>query len=921
MKIRDLQINHLTTPLGFALDGPQLSWRYDGLENGDGTHVDRARITVARTREALIADQSDDLLLDSGWRDDLDPQATPLNLGLDWRERYWWRVQVRTNAGRVISSDPTWFETGVMEDEWIAEWITTGHEDLLESRHPIFSRRLSLKQSTGNIDCARIYACGLGLMRVFVDGTPLDAQQGQGRLDPGDFADDAWLQTMTYDVTSSLKTAHSSRPRVSILLGNGWYRGRVLTGEAADPHEKPWDVIAEVHLWYKDGTHQVIGTNSEWEVTRSHITSSSIYDGETRDDTLPDSAPVPAVVNQHNHALLYDRMSPAISVYESMPVKADHTTPTGERLFDLGQNFAGVFRFHNTLPRGARIVFHFGEHVENGELDRRNLRTAQQRYEYVSDGSSRDIEPLFTYYGYRYVSVCAQASDDTDLTASLSPRNFTDLTASLSPRNFTGLAFSTSLEQIGTIRTGNAKINRLIANTRWSERSNFMDTPTDCPQRDERLGWTGDAQVFAPTALYFTNAAAFYRKYLFDMRAEQERQNGMVPVIIPARGDQFSHVSSAAWSDAATIVPWDVYRFTGDSTILAASYPLMKDWVHWVEKTDAKGDHAWREHFHFGDWLALDGEPGAKGVRGATPIGLIADAYWYRSASIVAKAARLLHNESDEGEFAALAQRIRARLARDYYTADGVCTAGTQTGYILSLAFGLGDAQANAQKLHEQLVADDGRLKTGFVGTSLLVQALANARNQMPTNPATPHGESPLSVDFLNLLFDERYPGWLAAVNLGATTIWERWNSLLPDGRLRFDETDPLGNMNSLNHYWLGCVCEWFFRNGAGLTQNEEFAGFRTITCAPEVSRRLGELDVRYKAPAGTWHVAWKIGDGKAGADASVSADSSRHIHLEITVPFDATADLVLPCTEDQPHHLGPGKHVYDYEVTSPIPR
>ena len=1080
MKIVDLQINHLTTPLGFALDDPRLSWRYDGLDEGDGTRAAQARITVARTKEELLAatggqtgseagtadaadttdtdsaetgnsadgtgssgqtDPTDNLLYDTGWQTGLDPRGTALGLGLDWRLRYWWRVQVRTDTGRLVSSRPTWFETGVMEDEWIADWITTGRDDPQDSRHPVFSRRLRLDEDPDRIERARVYACGLGLMRLFVDGHLIGAAQGQGHLDPGDFATDAWLQTMTYDVTDALRGAAVSeaaqaaktlgttsdagqkvgsadladsvsfaratsdpvlgdittipltgssdeeddedesdqdassaqkssaqkspeeqaaeekeareagrRPVISILLGNGWYRGRVLSEPAPDPRERPWDLIAEIHIWYKDGRHQVLGTNHNWLVTRSHITDSSIYDGESRDDTLPDATPVFAAVNQRNHALLYDRLSTPVTVCAEIPVAKDLTTPSGRRIFDLGQNFAGVFRLTSRLPRGAHLTLLFAEHMEDGELDRRSARTARQRYDYVSDGIEKQIEPLFTYYGYRYAQVQATAADGTDLTGTLDPHDFT------------GLALSSQMARTGRVTTGNQKVNRLLGNVEWSRRSNFMDTPTDCPQRDERLGWTGDAQVFAPTALYLSDATAFYRKYLFDMRAEQERRHGMVPVIIPARGDSFSHLASAAWSDAAVLIPWDLYRFTGDPTLLAQSYPLMKDWVDWIARTDAAGTRdvnsadpadpagpkAWRTHFHFGDWLALDGGPGAAGVRGATPAGLIADAYWYLSATLLTRTARLLRNQNDEGAYAVMSQRVRTRILHDFFDGDGQCTAGTQTGYILALALGLGDMSRNVDGLRQLLKENEGRLTTGFVGTGLLVEALCRVdRDDM----------------LLDMLLDGRYPGWMAAVDLGATTVWERWDSLLPDGRLRYDAKDSLGTMNSLNHYWLGSAVEWFFRRGAGFDEGplldsgtgsrmgaenragstagaaegasqhatdasvtaagvsgaaagqgstaEEApqAGFRHMRLIPHISRRLGSLEASYRAPGGVWRLSWRIGDGDK-------------IHVEVVVPFDATAELVLPCAgETAPRRLGPGRHVYDYEAEQEIPR
>lgn len=823
MKVTQCKTNHLESPLGYLMDRPVFSYAVEDAQS--------KRQTKARVRVSLDADMGS-LLYDSGFRADIDSLAFEALVALKPRTRYYWDAAVISDAGEEAASPVNWFETGKRDEPWAGQWITC---DSSNPRHPVFFKDLSLARP---VKSARLYICGLGLYEAYLNGEKISGEM----LTPYCNNYHQWLQYQTYDVTAQLQKSG----KLEVLLGNGWYKGRfgfVSKSDSEPFYGKNWKLIAEVHVAYTDGSEAVLGTDENWQVSRSSILASNIYDGETVDETLPEVSAVPAGLCLEPAMPLTDRLSTPVTVHEELvPVELIHT-PAGETVLDLGQNIAGSFRLKVREPRGARIHLLFGEILQNGNFYRDNLRSAKAEYFFTCGGSPAVIQPHFTFYGYRYVKI--------------------EGVKDLKKEDFTGLALYSQIPLAGTLSTGNPQVNRLIQNARWGQKGNFLDVPTDCPQRDERMGWTGDAQVFSATACFQRDCAAFFRKFLHDMRTEQAEHGGMVPSVIPAFGHDGT---SSAWGDAACIIPWNLYLFYGDKGLLAEAYPGMKAWVDYVAQVEGN-NHGWREVFHYGDWLALDNPAG--GVDqcfGGTDVGFIASVYYLYSTRLLVKAAKVLGKTEDAAAYEALAGQILKDIREEYFSKTGRCCAGTQTGLVLTLLHGLTDALDKTRAALKKKFQDSkGKLQTGFVGTPLLCGVLCD------------NGMGELAY---NLLLNEEYPGWLYEVNLGATTIWERWNSVLPDGSISST------GMNSLNHYAYGSIVEWIYRYAAGINPVEDFPGFRKILLKPLPDLRLKHLEVECRTAAGTYRSAWRF------------LDDSR-IEFRFIVPFGCEADLVLPHTPD----------------------
>ena len=833
MIITNCKVNHLTNPLGYAMKRTVFSWT---VEAAEGKEQDAARIIVK---------QAGKIVADTGW-EELDSLATTLPISLQPRTRYIWTVSVRTDAGEEGTSEENWFETGKMGEGWQGRWIGCGGNG---GRSPVFVKEIA---PSGTVVSARLYLCGLGLYEAAWNGEKI----GGECLTPYCNDYNTWVQYQTYDVTGQLQGGGV----LAVTLGDGWYNGRF----GYDPkNREPYygdglKLLAELRICYADGTQEVVGTDEDWGTGWSAITFSGIYDGEHRDDTLPDTLPESAAGAGYGGAplsaarlvappkgKLTERYSTPVMVREELAVQEVIHTPAGETVLDLGQNLAGTFRLNVHVPAGQEVRLSFGEVLQGGNFYRDNLRSAKAEYIYKSDGKPKVLQPKFTYYGYRYVKV----------------EGIPEIKAG----DFTALVLYSGLPKTGTLTTGNPLINRLVANVEWGQKGNFIDVPTDCPQRDERMGWTGDAQVFAPTASYLRDCNAFYAKYLYDMAQEQKGHAGEVPNIVPSFGTGFGDPwgSSAAWGDAACVIPWVCYEFSGDPSILEDQYESMRGWVEFIRRIDGK-DHGWRRHFHFGDWLALDA-PNEEERRGGTEVGYVADAMYYRCAGLVAGAADVLGKTEDGKEYRALAGQILQGIRQEYFTPAGRCAVPTQTGLVLAAALGLGQEEERTREaLIRRMEMDGGQLRTGFVGTPLLCPVLTDAGRE--------------DIAF-SLLLNEGYPGWLYEVKLGATTVWERWNSLLPDGSISST------GMNSLNHYAYGSIVEWLCKDVAGLSALTP--GFRYAKLAPHICRELKNVEFTYESVAGKWYVAWEVLEGG-------------EVNYRCSVPFGCHAKLVLPSGEER---------------------
>lgn len=855
MELYDIQVNHLTDPIGFRMERVCLSWK---VKNAVGTAQESARVLVA-------ADAGmQNILLDTGFDERADSLCYEIPLELEPRSRYFYTVTVRTNAGEEAVSEVCWFETGKREEPWRAKWITC---DSAEKRHPFFEKEIVPQKKVAQ---ARLYICGLGLYEAYFDGERI----GSEYLTPYSNDYNQWVQYQTFDVTAQMQRAG----KLSVLLGNGWYKSRFGFSAHEDIgfYGSEWKLIAELHLQYADGTEDVVGTDDTWTVRRSKITFSNLYDGEHRDDTLPELPEERASLCEPSKGKLTERMSTPVTVHETFKPAELIRTPKGELVLDMGQEFTGSFALRVNIPRGREVRIQTGEILQQGCFYHENLRTAKSEYRYISNGEDILLQPHFTYYGYRYVKI--EGIPD------------------LKPEDFTGLALYSDILQRGEMRTGHKLVNQLLSNIRWGLKGNFLDVPTDCPQRDERMGWTGDAQVFSPTATYLQDTYSFYAKYLYDMYQEQLSLDGKVPDVVPSCG-----VESCAcvWGDAACIIPWNLYKFYGDKNILKEQFASMKAWVDYITKTDGD-NHGWRYVSHYGDWLALDnmnGDP--EQVRGATDEEFIANVYYAASAEIVAKAARILGDVEAEAKYARLAAEQFAEVKREYYSATGRCCVKTQTALLLTLKYSLSENReltiSQLKKLFEQ---SGDKLLTGFVGTPLLCNVLSD------------NGMDDLAW---KLLLNEDYPGWLREIKLGATTVWERWNSLLDDGTISGT------SMNSMNHYAYGSIAEWMFRHVAGLEIPENIPGCRHMDFRPSLNWELREQETVYDSPCGEYWSAWKLIDPS-------------HVELSVTVPFGCTASLVIPHAtkaayrnftdiRDGVCYLTPGSYSVTYETDILIER
>ena len=858
MVIRKCQVNHLEDPLGFSLEKPVFHWV---TENSSGTRETESRIIIKC---------KDETVWDTGFVQQ-DSLAVEIPLVLKPRTRYTWTVTVRTDAGEEAVSEEHWFETGKMDEVWTGQWIHSDSQKKDQARHPIFARKFQIEKKVAS---ARLYVCGLGIFDASLNGERL----GKEYLTPYCNNYDAWVQVITFDVTDQIRNQDNE---LKIALGNGWYSGRFGFHPTEEPYYgKEMKLIAELILRYEDGTEAVIGTDESWEVLRSDITFSNIYDGEHRDDTLEEVPAEKAALTEAPKGKLKDRLSLPVVIREELPAKELILSPKDEKIIDLGQNIAGSFRLHvHGVKAGETVHVQVGEVLQEGCFYNENLRTAKAEYIYISDGSELMLEPEFTFYGYRYAKV----------------EGIPDLKA----EDFIGLVMYSDMEEIGCLVTGHEKINRLILNAEWGKRGNFIDVPTDCPQRDERMGWTGDAEVFSPTAMLQSDAYAFYTKYLYDMETEQAQYEGGVPDVIPGFG--VYNGGTCAWGDATAIIPWNMYQYTGDETILKTHYPYMKAWVDFMRRTEGE-DHGYLKKFHYGDWLALDGDGGVDSVKGGTPDDFCAAAYYLYSTRIVAETAKILGKADEAAQYERLAKEILSYIQYEYFTPSGRCAIDTQTAYLLSLYHKLGtDEERLAEGLVSKLKKNGGKLQTGFIGTPLLLELL------------TEKGQADMAY---SLLFNEEFPGWLYEVDLGATTIWERWNSMLPDGSVSST------GMNSFNHYSYGAVVSWIYERSAGLKRDPDIPGFRKVIFAPVPDYRLGFADVSYDSPAGLWKADWKVMD-------------ATHISVTLTVPFGCTADVILPYakaelfaekdnalfkdTENGVCHVGPGLYEISYETSRPL--
>lgn len=849
MLIRNLRANHLENPIGYALTPLTLSW----------TAESSGKKTAASRLEIALDEAFKQVVFDSGTRvDGVEKALCPLgytpDLALAPCTRYFWRVSVTADNGDSAQSAPAFFETGKLAEPWSGSWITSPYEDR--------ERQFILKKdfSTKGVVSARAYACGLGSYELWLNGKKASDEV----LAPGFHDYESWLQYQTYDLTPLLKEGENT---IGAVMAPAWYMGRFgFNGPEGHHYGSEMKFIAEIHLTYQDGSKTVISTDESWLCAPSFVTFSNIYDGEAQDARLLGQFNWTSVrccaeeSAKHDTALLAERLSPPIVITEKLTPKEILHTPAGETVIDFGQNLTGWVEFDCALPAGQTVHLQFGELLQNDNFYRDNLRSAKAEFFYTSDGTARHVRPYGTFYGFRYAKVEGMDVD---------------------PAAFTACVIHSGIPFTGSIETSDSRLNRLFLNALWGQRGNFLDVPTDCPQRDERMGWTGDAQVFAGTACFNMYTAAFYDKYMKDLLCEQKKLRGGIPHVIPAipkmRDEFITAHSSCAWGDVACVLPWQLYQYFGDKAMLRRHYPAMKAWVDFLKRQDDEnGSRRLRlTGFHFADWLALDNYKDPESSFGGTDCYYVASAYYAWSVTLAGRAAKALGEDADAEYFDGLLAEIKKAFAAEYFTPAGRCAVDTQTALVLALYMDLAPEEIRprlADDLKKKLEDNKLHLNTGFVGTPYLCPTLS---------------ENGLADLAWTLIFNDDYPSWLYEVKMGATTIWERWNSVLPDGRISGT------GMNSMNHYAYGSIVEWMYRYMCGLRPGAP--GCRTMVIAPMPDERLGWAKASYDSAAGRYESGWRYEDGK--------------VSYQITVPFDCEAEVRLPGRE--PMTLDAGTYTF----------
>ena len=809
MKITELRVNGIREPLGFSLPHLSISWKT--VETASKRPV-RERLTVAANPDfsEVLFEKDQERLRSIG---------EAVELRLSPRTRYYVRAEVWGDDGDHAAGD-TWFETGKMDEPWQAKWIGQKEEDAF---HPLFFRAFTLPKDAVS---ARLYVTGLGLYEAYVNGE----KAGDDLLAPFLSDYDESVQAQTYDVSDLLKAGEN---RLEIITGNGWYKGRLGYEGRREVYGKDFQVIAELRVTFADGSQAVIGTDESWQYQGSDFEYTDIYDGECLNRLLwKEKENVPKPVRLMPEKKTEDRTSLPVIVKDSLPVRDILRTPAGETVLDMGQTA--------DFPAGTRVTLDHGEILQGGNFYNDNYRSARAQMIYVSDGRKERVRAHFTFFGFRYVRVTGWPGE-------------------IRKEDFLGRVVYSDLDTSIRFHSSNEKLNRLSQNAFWGQRSNFLDMPTDCPQRDERLGWTGDAQVFSPTACFQMDTRAFYRKFLSDLRIDQQKHGGAVANYLPNIGGMPG--GSSVWGDIATFLPATLYEFYGDREDLEAQYPLMRDWLNWIFRQDEEhgGRRLWDFGFHFGDWLAQDGVT-PQSMKGGTDDFFVASMYYYASALKTTQAARILEKPEDAETFGHLAEEIRAAILREYFSPAGRLCVDTQTAYLLCLNFSVYvDRERLIEGLKKRFQKDCYKIKGGFVGATMMCRVLAE------------NGLEDLAAYFL---FQEGFPGWLHCVNLGATTIWERWNSVLDDGTISGT------GMNSLNHYSYGSVMEYVFRDLAGIRPLAP--GFGRVRFAPQPSRYLQELSCAYDSVSGEYSSFWRINE-----DGTLT--------VRFRVPFGCTAEALLP--------------------------
>ncbi len=839
-EVKDLVCEYNSNPLGIDIKKPRLSWKI---------FSDQQNVTQT-AYEIWVADSPDKLNKKSKliWNTGKVESNKSVNLVYDGPEiksmqSVYWKVRIWDNNNKASKwSEPAFWEMGILSsDEWLADWITMENEIDLDGSKPAHFLRKEFNAGK-KIESARIYASSLGLYQLFINGKKV----GDQLFTPGWTSYNKRIQYQTYDITAMLKENNA----IGATLGDGWFRGNIGWQDQRNYYGEKLALIAQIQINYTDGSSEVIVTDNSWKATTGPIIFSDIYNGETYDANkeMPgwntygfdesNWGSVSALDYSKGH-LIAPQGPPVKAVEEIKPIKI-LTTPKGETVLDMGQNMVGWVRLKVSGEKGHAVTLKFAEVLDKeGNFYTDNLRAAKVTDTYILKGEGEEIyEPSFTFHGFRFVQLI-------------------DFPGTPALDNITGVVIHSDMEETGTFSCSEPLINQLQHNIKWGQKGNFLDVPTDCPQRDERMGWTGDAQVFAPTASYIYNTAGFYTKWMKDVAADQ-LPDGKVPHVIPdvLRGGG----GATGWADVTLIVPWTNYLAYNDKQILEVQYPSMQAWVKYMQNR-AGEDLLWTGDPHFGDWLAF-ASTRSDYTGATTEKDLIATAYFAYSSSLLSEIAEIIGKKDDAEKYAQLSEEIKKAFVHEFVTPSGRLVSHTQTAYLLAIAFELLPEEL-INKAVEYLAGDVKKFKhltTGFLGTPLLCKTLSA------------YGHDDLAFMLLNR---KEYPSWLYPVTQGATTIWERWDGQKPDGNFQ-----NVG-MNSFNHYAYGAIGEWLYTYVAGIQIDEKNPGYKHFFLSPHPGGGLTNADATFNSIHGEIKSAWKI--------------ENENMIYDIAIPANTSATIILP--------------------------
>ncbi len=844
VKADRLRTENLQNPVGIDVLQPYFSWQ---LISGQRNVAQSAyEIRVAEDAAGLAKGKSSwtSGKISSGQSIHVPYKGAALVSG----KKYYWQVRVWDNKGIASTwSTVAFWQMGLLQPtDWKAQWIEPGYKE-----DSVFASPLMRKEFNNGrkIKSATAYITAHGLYEAQINGKRV----GDAYLTPGWTSYNKRLQYQAYDVTDLLKNGTNA---IAVTLGDGWYRGNFSFDHKRNIYGKDVALLFQLEIVYADGTTATIVSDASWKSSTGAIRSSIIYGGESIDARMEKKGWELAGYNDKDWTAVKTAnfsKDVLVATYNE-PVKKQETiqpvkifkTPKGEQVIDFGQNLVGWVKLKAKGKSGDKITISHAEVLDKqGNFYTENLRKAKAQDQFILQGGETEVfEPHFTWHGFRYMKVEGYPGE-------------------LTADNFTAVVLYSDMEQTGSFTSSNAMINQLQHNIEWGLKGNFVDVPTDCPQRDERMGWTGDAQAFFRTSTFLRGVNNFFSKWMKDLAADQV-STGSVPHVIPniLGTTGWAAGGSAGWADASTIIPWEMYLVYGDKRILEAQYASMKAWVGYMQSQST--NNIWNKGSHFGDWLFYTMADDNDGKAAITNKYLIAQCFYAHSTQLLINAATALGKTDDVVTYTALLQSVKTAFLKEYTTPNGATMSNTQTSYVLALQFDLFPEELR-QQAADRLVANikqyGNHLTTGFLGTPYLCHVLSR------------YGYSDVAY---TLLLQETYPSWLYPVTKGATTIWERWDGIRTNGDFQAI------TMNSFNHYAYGAIGDWMYRVMVGLdTEEGDGIGYKKIRIQPHIGGNFTNAAAAYETSYGKLSSGWKIQDEK--------------LTLSIEIPANTTAIVYIP--------------------------